>query len=90
MMTARHRWSVVAVAPARVTNEPQGVVWLKDFLAAIRSKGGDVDFYALHWYGEELGQFYDYIWSTHHQLGADKPAWITEFAPRPASRRLEL
>lgn len=64
-----------------ISSAPQGVTWLKDFLAAIRFRGGDVDFYALHWYGEELGQFYDYIWSTYHQLGADKPAWITEFAP---------
>lgn len=31
-------------------------------------------------YGETLGQFYDYIWSTHHRLGPEKPVWITEFA----------
>ncbi|KAK0617788.1 hypothetical protein B0T17DRAFT_535838 [Bombardia bombarda] len=64
-----------------ISSAPQGVVWLKHFLAAIRAQGGDVDFYALHWYGETLGQFYDYIWSTHHQLGADRPVWVTEFAP---------
>ena len=55
--------------------------WLLDFLRLIRQGGSDVDFYALHWYGETLGQFYDYIWSTYYQLGPDKPVWITEFAP---------
>jgi hypothetical protein len=56
------------------------VAWLREFLALIRAGGGDIDFYALHWYGETLGQFYDYLWSTHHQLGPDKPVWITEYA----------
>ena len=64
-----------------ISSAPQGVVWLKDFLTTIRRQGGDIDFYALHWYGETLGQFYDYIWSKHHELGPDKPVWITEFAP---------
>ncbi|KAK3324816.1 hypothetical protein B0T19DRAFT_239417 [Cercophora scortea] len=64
-----------------ISSAPHGVNWLREFLASIRSQGGDVDFYALHWYGETLGQFYDYIWSAHHQLGADRPVWVTEFAP---------
>ncbi|KAH8883057.1 hypothetical protein GQ53DRAFT_753173 [Thozetella sp. PMI_491] len=64
-----------------ISSAPHGVTWLRDFLAAIRAGGSDIDFYAIHWYGETLGQFYDYIWSTHHQLGPDKPVWITEFAP---------
>ncbi|KAF2726167.1 glycoside hydrolase family 128 protein [Polychaeton citri CBS 116435] len=63
-----------------ISSAPQGVVWLRDFVARVRAGGSDVDFYALHWYGETLGQFYDYIWSTHHQLGADRPVWITEYA----------
>jgi len=63
-----------------ISSAPHGVTWLKDFLAAVRAGGGDVDFYALHWYGETLGQFYDYLWSTYYQLGADKPVWVTEFA----------
>ena len=63
-----------------ISSAPDGVRWLKDFLAEIRRGGGDVDFYALHWYGEGLGGFYDYIWSTYYQLGADRPVWITEFA----------
>ena len=64
-----------------ISSAPDGVVWLKEFLALVRAGGGDVDFYALHWYGETLGQFYDYLWSTYYQLGADRPVWVTEFAP---------
>ncbi|KAK3358528.1 hypothetical protein B0T24DRAFT_124842 [Lasiosphaeria ovina] len=64
-----------------ISSAPEGVAWLRDFLAAIRAQGGDVDFYALHWYGETLGQFYDYLWSTYYQLGPDRPVWVTEFAP---------
>lgn len=63
-----------------ISSAPQGVMWLQSFLAQIRVAGSDVDFYALHWYGETLGQFYDYLWSTYYQLGNDKPVWITEFA----------
>ncbi|KAF2172849.1 glycoside hydrolase family 128 protein [Zasmidium cellare ATCC 36951] len=56
------------------------VGWLREFWGLVRDGGGDVDFWCLHWYGETLGQFYDYIWSTHHQLDPTKPVWITEFA----------
>ena len=63
-----------------ISSAPQGVTWLQDFLRRIREGGSDVDFLAMHWYGVELGQFYDYIWSTRHQLDASKPVWITEFA----------
>ncbi|KAK5658422.1 hypothetical protein OQA88_2399 [Cercophora sp. LCS_1] len=63
-----------------ISSAPEGVAWLKAFLAKIREGGGDVDFYALHWYGETLGGFYDYLWSTYYQLGPDRPVWVTEFA----------
>lgn len=63
-----------------ISSAPHAVGWLREFLARIREGGSDVDFYCLHWYGAELGQFYDYIWSTYHQLGPDRPAWITEYA----------
>ncbi|KAF3007322.1 hypothetical protein E8E14_005860 [Neopestalotiopsis sp. 37M] len=68
-----------AGSPA-ISSAPQGVVWLQQFIASIQAQGSDVDFYCLHWYGETLGQFYDYIWSTYYQLGPTKPVWITEFA----------
>ncbi|KAA8628763.1 hypothetical protein SMACR_07148 [Sordaria macrospora] len=74
------RQGVRAGSPG-ISSAPQGVTWLREFMEAIRSQGSDVDFYCLHWYGgANLGGFYDYIWSTHHQLGPDKPVWITEFA----------
>lgn len=63
-----------------ISSAPQGVPWLQEFTALIRAGGSDVDFWALHWYGEGLGGLYDYIWSTHARLGNDKPVWITEFA----------
>lgn len=68
-----------AGSPA-ISSAPHAVPWLLDFLARIRAAGSDVDFYCLHWYGASLGAFYDHIWSAYYQLGADKPAWITEFA----------
>jgi len=63
-----------------IPNAGHAVGWLKGFLEKIRQGGGDVDFLCLHWYGVDLGGFYDYIWSTHHQLDPSKPVWITEFA----------
>ncbi|SMR51777.1 unnamed protein product [Zymoseptoria tritici ST99CH_3D1] len=63
-----------------ISSAGHAVKWLQDFVSAIRQGGSDVDFWAIHWYGVDLGGFYDYIWSTHHQLGPEKPVWITEFA----------
>ena len=64
-----------------ISSAPQGIGWLSDFVRRIREGGSDVDFYCFHWYGVELGQFYDYIWSTYYQLPDQKrPVWITEFA----------
>ncbi|KAL9534768.1 Alkali-sensitive linkage protein [Sphaerulina musiva] len=63
-----------------ISNAGHAVGYLQDFLARIRAGGSDIDFYCIHWYGETLGQFYDYIWSTYHQLGPNKPVWITEYA----------
>ncbi|MCJ1234746.1 hypothetical protein MMC14_002709 [Varicellaria rhodocarpa] len=64
-----------------ISSAPEGAAWLESFLMHIRARGSDIDFYAIHWYGETLGQFYDYIWSTYHRLGPTKPVWITEYAP---------
>ena len=47
-----------------ISSSPHAVGYLLDFLQRIREGGGDIDFYCFHWYGETLGQFYDYIWST--------------------------
>lgn len=74
------RKSGVRAGSPGISSAPQGVAWLKDFITKIRAQGSDIDFYCFHWYGETLGGFYDYIWSTYYQLGPDKPVWITEFA----------
>ena len=58
------RKSGVRVGSPGISSAPQGVGWLQDFLRRVRQGGGDIDFYCFHWYGETLGQFYDYIWST--------------------------
>ncbi len=64
-----------------ISSAPEGAAWMIRFLSLIRARGSDVDFYAFHWYGETVGQFYDYIWSAYYQIGNNKPVWITEFAP---------
>ncbi len=64
-----------------ISSAPQGVVWLKEFIGRIRDRGSDVDFYCFHWYGVELGQFYDYLWSTYYQMpDQTKKVWVTEWA----------
>ncbi|KAK0939440.1 hypothetical protein LTR29_008936 [Friedmanniomyces endolithicus] len=64
-----------------ISSAPQGVVWLKEFIGRIREGGSDVDFYCFHWYGVELGQFYDYLWSTYYQMpDQGKKVWVTEWA----------
>uniref|UniRef100_A0A0W0FUM6 Asl1-like glycosyl hydrolase catalytic domain-containing protein n=1 Tax=Moniliophthora roreri TaxID=221103 RepID=A0A0W0FUM6_MONRR len=63
-------------APA-VTNAPSGRSWLAEFLG--QCPACQPDFIALHWYGEGIGAFYDYIWSMHGQF-PNYPIWITEFA----------
>ncbi|GLB38518.1 putative expressed protein [Lyophyllum shimeji] len=63
-------------APA-VTNAPSGRPWLASFLSACT--GCTVDFIPFHWYGEGIGNFYDYIWQMHGQF-PQYPLWVTEFA----------
>lgn len=70
----------VRVGSPGISNAGHAVGYLQQFLAGIRAQGSDVDFLCIHWYGPDLGGFYDYIWSTRHQLDANKPVWITEFA----------
>lgn len=62
-----------------ISSAPQGVTGVKEFLAAMRTGDGDVDLYAIHRYGETLGQLYDYRWSTYYHLGAYKPVLVTEY-----------
>ncbi|KAG5639442.1 hypothetical protein H0H81_002313 [Sphagnurus paluster] len=63
-------------APA-ITNAPSGRPWMASFLSTCT--GCTIDFIPFHWYGEGLGNFYDYIWQVHGQF-PQYPLWITEFA----------
>ncbi|KIJ60663.1 glycoside hydrolase family 128 protein [Hydnomerulius pinastri MD-312] len=63
-------------APA-VTNAPSGTPWLSQFIGNCTEC--TFDFIPLHWYGDGLGPFYDYIWSFHGEF-ASWPLWVTEFA----------
>ncbi|KAF8073624.1 hypothetical protein FPV67DRAFT_1409792 [Lyophyllum atratum] len=63
-------------APA-VTNAPSGRPWLASFLSACT--GCTIDFIPFHWYGEGIGNFYDYLWQMHGQF-PQYPLWVTEFA----------
>jgi len=63
----------IRIGSPGISSAPNGISWLKEFLSLICAGGSDVDFYALHWYGEGLGNFCDYLWSGYCRLGADKP-----------------
>lgn len=66
-----------------ISSAPHAISWLQDFLKRIRAGGSDVDFFCLHWYGEQIGQLYDYLWSIYYQLGgpdSKKRVWLTEYA----------
>jgi len=71
-----HNYGVRLGAPA-VTNGPMGTPWLSQFLA--NCTGCTIDFIPLHWYGDGIGNFYDYIWSFHGQF-PNYPLWVTEWA----------
>ncbi|KAG5645487.1 hypothetical protein DXG03_006032 [Asterophora parasitica] len=60
-----------------ITSAPSGRPWLASFLQACT--GCTIDFIAIHWYGDGVGNFYDYIWQVHGQF-PNYPIWITEFA----------
>ncbi|KAH0586095.1 hypothetical protein H2248_007366 [Termitomyces sp. 'cryptogamus'] len=63
-------------APA-VTNGPMGRPWISSFLA--NCTDCTIDFIPCHWYGDGVGNFYDYIWQMHGQF-PQYPLWVTEFA----------
>ncbi|KAG6845127.1 hypothetical protein H0H87_000554 [Tephrocybe sp. NHM501043] len=67
-------------APA-VTNAPSGRPWLASFLS--NCTGCIIDFIPFHWYGEGIGNFYDYLWQMHGQF-PQYPLWVTEFATTSA------
>jgi len=63
-------------APA-ITAPGTGIPWLIDFFS--NCTNCTVDFLPLHWYGEDLQSFYQYLWALHSEYPTD-PIWVTEFA----------
>lgn len=69
--------SGVRLGGPAVTASGTGIPWLIDFFSACSNCS--VDFIPLHWYGEGVGNFYQYLWSIHGQFPS-KPIWVTEYA----------
>ncbi|KAG6877600.1 hypothetical protein C0993_005726 [Termitomyces sp. T159_Od127] len=61
-------------APAVTSN---GQPWLAQFMHAC--SGCSVDFIPLHWYGDGVEGFYNYIWQVHGTY-PNTSLWVTEFA----------
>jgi len=68
-------FGVLLGAPA-VTSSDNGHIWLQQFFDACI--GCKFDFLPLHWFGDGIGPFYDFIWSRNGEFKL--PLWITEFA----------
>lgn len=60
-------------APA-VSSAPEGAQWLRNFFG--NCTGCHVDFLPIHWYGEGVGNLYNYVWSMSGEFKL--PIWITE------------
>ncbi|KAG1748990.1 uncharacterized protein EDB91DRAFT_1047547 [Suillus paluster] len=60
-----------------VSNGPSGTPWLSQFLGNCTEC--TFDFIPLHWYGEGLNNFKNYVWSFHGKFSSC-PLWVTEFA----------
>ncbi|EIW85422.1 hypothetical protein CONPUDRAFT_162621 [Coniophora puteana RWD-64-598 SS2] len=67
----------VALGGPAVTAAPSGIPWLQQFLGNCTSC--TFDFIPLHWYGDGVGNFYNYIWEFHGEFPS-YPIWVTEFA----------
>jgi hypothetical protein len=66
----------VRLGSPAVSSAPAGVQWLQEFL----KQGAQIDFIALHWYGEGADNFINYVQNTRKTLGNRYPVWVTEFA----------
>lgn len=73
-------------APA-VTNGPNGLTWLKDFLSLCI--GCHIDFVPIHWYGSATNTVYfkNYLADAHAVAGRN--LWITEVCLPPVVLRVE-
>ncbi|KAG6817584.1 hypothetical protein H0H87_006961 [Tephrocybe sp. NHM501043] len=60
-----------------ITGSPTGQPWLSQFMQACTNCS--VDFIPLHWYGEGVEGFYNYLWDVHNAY-PKIPIWVTEYA----------
>ncbi|GLY28571.1 glycoside hydrolase family protein [Kineosporia sp. NBRC 101731] len=71
-------------SPAVAWGADQDGQWLDKFMAGAKTKGYDVDFITLHWYGSDFtsanatAQLKSYIEAVHRKYG--KPIWLTEYS----------
>ncbi|KAG2149384.1 hypothetical protein DEU56DRAFT_62595 [Suillus clintonianus] len=66
----------VRLGSPAVSNAPSGTPWLSQFFG--NCTGCTIDFVALHWYGDGLDNFKNYVESFHEKFSS--PLWVTEFA----------
>lgn len=66
----------VRLGSPAVSNAPSGIPWLSQFLGNCTEC--TFDFIPIHWYGEGLDNFKDYVESFHGKFSS--PIWVTEFA----------
>jgi O-glycosyl hydrolase len=72
-----------------VTNGPDGIPWLQDFIK--QCSDCQIDFVQAHWYGGNMGDFTYYIEKLYDVF--KKPIWLTEFRPdhqQPVDRQIEF
>ncbi|KAL0066901.1 hypothetical protein AAF712_006096 [Marasmius tenuissimus] len=60
-----------------ISSAPSGKIWLQKFFSLCGADCG-VDFVAVHWYGEGIQNFMNYLHEIHATF-PHHPIWITEF-----------
>ncbi|KAI3616240.1 atrazine chlorohydrolase guanine deaminase [Moniliophthora roreri] len=60
-----------------VSSAPSGFPWLETFFAACSNC--TIDFLPVHWYGQGVAGFYDYLWQMRSKFG-NRTIWVTEYA----------
>jgi hypothetical protein len=66
----------VRLGSPAVSNAPSGIPWLSQFFGNCTEC--TFDFIPIHWYGEGLDNFKDYVESFYGKFSS--PMWVTEFA----------
>lgn len=66
----------VRLGSPAVSNAPSGIPWLSEFFGNCTEC--TFDFIPIHWYGEGLDNFKDYVESFHGKFSSS--IWVTEFA----------